>query len=228
MFGKGDFHLHSTASDGSLTPREVIQFAKERQVDIVAITDHNTTLGVDSAIEAGKEYGVKVIPGIELSTRYKGSQVHVLGYFIGEKYKDKTFQRALALIKARKVKAVKELLKNVVEINIDNNKLSVLSGIRLLKTYGAIVVLAHPISLDRSYLGEIINLPFDGIEAKYCRNTTNETKFFLKLAKYKKLIYTAGSDFHTNKYKDVKHGLIGDVYLDAEEIVSFLAVLNIN
>jgi len=56
MFGKGDFHLHSTASDGSLTPREVIQFAKERQVDIVAITDHNTTLGVDSAIEAGKEY----------------------------------------------------------------------------------------------------------------------------------------------------------------------------
>lgn len=81
MCTKGDFHIHTIISDGYYTPTEVVIMAKEAGLDIIAITDHNTIDGIEEALEAGEKTGVKVIPGIELSTRYKGRKVHVLGYF---------------------------------------------------------------------------------------------------------------------------------------------------
>jgi predicted metal-dependent phosphoesterase TrpH len=222
MFKKGDFHVHSTASDGKLTPTEVIEFSKERGVDIISLTDHNTTSGLEEAMEVGETYGVTVIPGIELATRYRGAQVHMLGYFKDDGYKNKTFQEVIRLIKGRKIKSAKRLLKGIVDIDIDNNKLSVLSGITLLKSFGAIVVLAHPVTINKNYLKEILEFPFDGIEAKYYRNSIDETKFFLQLSKQLDKFYTAGSDFHTNKKRDLRHGLIGETYLNSKEIEKFL------
>lgn len=222
MFRKGDFHIHSTASDGKLTPKEVVEFSKERGVDIISLTDHNTTSGVEEAVRIGERCGITVVPGIELSTRYRGMRVHILGYFKDDNYKNKTFQEAIRLIKGRRVKGVKKLLKDIVQIDIDSKKLSVLSGITLLKSFGAVVVLAHPATINKNYLGDILNLPFDGIEAKYYGNSTDETKFFLQLSKQMDKFYTAGSDFHTNKTRDLNHGLIGDTYLNFKEIEKFL------
>ena len=69
MYKKGDFHIHSTASDGNCTPSQVVTLAKKRNIDIMALTDHNTTSGLDEAIKRGNDIGIKVIPGVELSTR---------------------------------------------------------------------------------------------------------------------------------------------------------------
>ena len=87
MFKKGDFHLHTTASDGKLTPSELIKMASTESLDIIAITDHDTTKGVQEGILAGDKLGVKVIPGIEFSTIHKEESIHILGYFKDDSYK---------------------------------------------------------------------------------------------------------------------------------------------
>jgi len=221
MFRKGDFHIHSTASDGKLTPKEVVEFSKERGVDIISLTDHNTTSGVEEAVRIGERCGITVIPGIELSTRYRGMRVHILGYFKDDNYKNKTFQEAIRLIKDRRVKGVKKLLKDIVQIDIDSKKLSVLSGITLLKSFGAVVVLAHPVTINKNYLGDILNLPFDGIEAKHYRNSTDETKFFYNYQS-KWISFILLDQIHTNKTRDLNNGLIGETYLNSKEIEKFL------
>lgn len=74
-----DLHVHSKMSDGTLTPTEVVKLAYEKGLSAIALTDHDTVDGVEEAINAGKEYGVEVIPGVELSAEYKGSDLHILG-----------------------------------------------------------------------------------------------------------------------------------------------------
>ena len=70
------------------------------------------------------------------------------------------------------------------------------------------------------------NQGLDGIEAKYFKNTENDTKYFIDIANKRKMIYTAGSDFHNYIESYRLHGMIGDVYLNNEEIEKFLKVLN--
>lgn len=77
-----DLHLHTTASDGSFPPGEVVRMAAEAGYTAIAITDHDNTTGLPEAMEAGRKYGVEVVPGIELSTNYKGMEIHILGLYI--------------------------------------------------------------------------------------------------------------------------------------------------
>lgn len=95
MFFKGDFHLHTNASDGKLSPQELVHLARERHVDIMAVTDHDTISSVEAAIEEGVICNIKVIPGIELSTTHNGESVHVLGYFKDNSYKSQDFKKVL-------------------------------------------------------------------------------------------------------------------------------------
>ncbi len=76
-----DLHVHTTASDGTCTPRETVRRASELGLRGIAITDHDTVSGHAEALSAGMDYGVEVVPGIEVSTRY-GVSVHILGYYI--------------------------------------------------------------------------------------------------------------------------------------------------
>lgn len=225
MFYKGDFHIHSTASDGDLTPSEIVNLASNEHMDIISITDHNTILGVEEAIEAGNKLGITVIPGVELSSRYKNSSVHILGYFKDDRYRDKIFERFLNLVKNHRANDAKHLINLQSNYNKNSHRLSVNDGIKALKLFGATVVLAHPILINKNCLTEIINMPFDGIEAKHFRHNPSDVEFFIKIAIESGLFYTAGSDFHTNKQTDLKHGLIGDIYLNSREIDNFLKML---
>ena len=81
---RADLHMHSVYSDGTLTIKKLLDYAKSKRLDIVAITDHDSTMGVEEAIAYGKEINIRVIPGLELSTEHNGESVHVLGYFNGE------------------------------------------------------------------------------------------------------------------------------------------------
>lgn len=77
-----DLHTHTDRSDGTFTPAELVRLAAERRLDVVAVTDHDTTDGLDEAAETGAQTGVEVVPGIELSAEHEGTSVHVLGYWI--------------------------------------------------------------------------------------------------------------------------------------------------
>lgn len=77
-----DLHAHTTASDGELTPRELVELAAKRGVTVLGVTDHDTTEGVPAALEAGQSLDVSVVPGIELNTDTEDGHLDILGYFI--------------------------------------------------------------------------------------------------------------------------------------------------
>lgn len=77
-----DLHAHTTASDGSLTPTELVALARQQNLDALGITDHDNIFGWDEAFSAGAEQGIEIVPGVELSTSYEGGRFHLLGYFI--------------------------------------------------------------------------------------------------------------------------------------------------
>ena len=80
--GRIDLHSHTTASDGSLTPEELVRLAKQQGVATLAVTDHDTIAGLPQAIAEGERAGVEIIPGIEISCLYGTTELHILGYFI--------------------------------------------------------------------------------------------------------------------------------------------------
>lgn len=77
-----DLHTHSKHSDGTYTPRDLVALAAKEGLRALALTDHDTTSGVEEAIAAGAELGVEIIPGSEVSTTYQGRSVHVLAHGI--------------------------------------------------------------------------------------------------------------------------------------------------
>ena len=77
-----DLHTHSTFSDGTFSPTEIVLKAKEIGLDAVALCDHNTVAGLDEFVSAGKKYGVTTVAGIEFSTEYNSKQLHIVGLFI--------------------------------------------------------------------------------------------------------------------------------------------------
>lgn len=88
-----DLHVHSNASDGTLSPSQVVDLASRQGLRAMALTDHDTLDGLEEALEAGKQYGIEVICGIEFSTSYQGRDVHIVGLDLNPD--DVRFQEAL-------------------------------------------------------------------------------------------------------------------------------------
>jgi predicted metal-dependent phosphoesterase TrpH len=101
-----DLHIHTTASDGLLTPVEVVRTAIEKGLSAIAITDHDTTEGVEEALTAAEGTGLEVIPGVELSAEHGSGETHILGYFVDRR--DTALQEMLAVLRrARRERAWK-------------------------------------------------------------------------------------------------------------------------
>ena len=82
--GQIDLHVHSSASDGTLSPSELVLEAKKQGLLAFALTDHDTIDGIAEARTAAKEAGIELIPGVELSTEYKEKEIHMVGLFLDE------------------------------------------------------------------------------------------------------------------------------------------------
>lgn len=98
--GRCDLHTHSQASDGMQPPAENVKLAKQRGLSAVALTDHDTVAGVAEAQRAGREYGIDVVAGVEISTRAGGKDIHVLGYYVNIE-NEKFLERLRELREAR-------------------------------------------------------------------------------------------------------------------------------
>lgn len=106
--GKVDLHIHSTASDGSFTPEEIVEMAAAAGLSTIAITDHDSILGVAPAMEAAKKHKMEVIPAIELTAAYDGMLADILGYMVDldvpwfrsflQEIHDKRMERAEAMV----------------------------------------------------------------------------------------------------------------------------------
>ena len=131
-----DLHVHSNKSDGSYTPIELVDYALEKGLSAFALTDHDTTDGLDEAISYAEDKPIEVVPGIEFSTEYEGKDIHILGLFI--KYKDAEFQARLkAFVDARIARNIK-MCNNLHEAGID------ITYEKLLAEFpGAVITRAH-------------------------------------------------------------------------------------
>ena len=79
--GYVDLHVHTTASDGAMSPSQMVRYAKAKGLQAIAITDHDTIEGLEEALSEGERTGIEVIPGIEISAEHSPGSMHLLGYF---------------------------------------------------------------------------------------------------------------------------------------------------
>jgi 3',5'-nucleoside bisphosphate phosphatase len=123
---KGDFHIHSNNSDGRFEVEDIVDMCVKKGYDIIALTDHDTVAGCKRAIEYGKSKGIRVIPGIEMSTKYNKENIHVLGYFNEEDYLSNELIEFTTEKHATRIKRCKDIcsnLKKYFDIDIDPEKI---------------------------------------------------------------------------------------------------------
>lgn len=267
-----EFHCHTTASDGKFSPSQVVDMAKNKNVKLLSITDHDTTEGIEEALKRAKEVSIDFIPGIELSCNHNGESIHILGYFKGNDYKDENLVEFLRSLKVNRESRAISIVNNLnkyfnIKINVEdvlkisngvvarphiaqaivnagypydfqyifdkfignnspayvpNKHISIPEGIKFLKKYNCIVVLAHPKLIKKTPIKDILKYDFHGIEAIYYQNFKRETDEFISLARSRNMIITCGSDFHGISKDDTNHGNIGDMSLSEEDFKKFM------
>jgi len=104
-----DLHIHTNFSDGLLTPTQVVMKAKEFGLKAVGIVDHDTIDGIPEAVDAGGRIGVEVVPGVELSSQYKGRDIHIIAFYFDpdnprfmaylERFREERYRRAAKMIR---------------------------------------------------------------------------------------------------------------------------------
>lgn len=110
---KVDLHIHSTASDGSFSPKQVVQLAMMKKMRAIALTDHDTIDGLLEAKCEADKWGLEFVMGIEFSTYWKNHEVHILGYFLN--LKDSHFVQTienLKFLREKRNKKIIQLLQN--------------------------------------------------------------------------------------------------------------------
>ncbi len=146
-----DLHVHSNQSDGTYTPAQLVQYAAKKGLTAFALTDHDTTQGLDAAIASARQHFVTVIPGIEFSTVYEEKDIHILGLFID--YKAPVFLSVLADFVAsreRRNEKMCQKLREYAGMDIHYKK--------LLQAFpGAVITRAHyaRYMLDHGYVGSM-------------------------------------------------------------------------
>lgn len=246
-----DLHNHSVYSDGSLTPAQLVSYAKEKGIGALALTDHNTIGGLGDFTKSAKEAGINYIFGCELTTDYNGKEVHLLCLFINEKNahrveeftsvqlknKEKSnielsenLQKAGYNISLQRLKEkyganinrahfAKELvlggymestdvafdtvLKSGNGFYIPPSRLDLIEGIGLVRSWGCVPVIAHPLlSVTKNELEELLPKATEngllGLEVYYPKFSEEERNYLHSLARKYGLVASGGSDYHGN------------------------------
>lgn len=114
---KYDLHLHTTASDGRLTPGELVDMAVSKGLSVIAVTDHDSVSGIGAALDAAARYPhIQVIPGVEINTDLASGELHVLGYF--PDYENSDFIAALGKIRESRVGRAKRMVEKLERLGL--------------------------------------------------------------------------------------------------------------
>lgn len=116
-----DLHVHTTASDGTLSPKEVVEYGIQKELSVMAITDHDTIAGIEEAVKTAKGTNLSIVPGVELACIYKGIEIHMLGFFLD--WKNDKFARHLSDMREkrekRNEKMIEKMQKGGIAISMD-------------------------------------------------------------------------------------------------------------
>lgn len=253
-----DMHAHSVFSDGTYTPKELVDKAIENGLSAVALTDHNTVEGLPDFISAARGKNIEIVLGSEFSADYNGKELHILGLFIPPSCFD-TITETLESINMRKeesnIALVEALARAGYTLDYERIKASTPNGrvnrsqiatallekgyvktqneafdtllskktgyykepkrfdvgevIELIRSIGAVCVLAHPfLNLSEEELIELLTTTdgFDGIECYYSSYDRETTDKALRIAERFGLLKSGGSDFHGTAKPDIELG----------------------
>lgn len=125
--GRCDLHTHTQASDGMQAPKVNVQLAKEKGLAALSITDHDTVAGIEEALIAGKQYNIVVVPGVEISTRASGKDIHVLGYYVD--YKNEQFLSRLGELRETRQLRNSKIIGKLQELGITITLDEVIQGL---------------------------------------------------------------------------------------------------
>lgn len=152
-----DLHIHTTASDGSLTPTQVVQLARKKGFSLIAVTDHDTMGGVVEALEAGKKYNVDVVPGVEISSGVT-LEVHMLGYGMSPDHP--VMKAMMEDMRAARVERMERIIENLQKMGvpITVEEVEAVAGGAIGRPHIAQVLIAHGLVPDvrtafREYIG---------------------------------------------------------------------------
>ncbi|MDQ3704611.1 MAG: PHP domain-containing protein [Chloroflexota bacterium] len=154
-----DLHAHTTASDGSLSPRELVRLAADRDLSVLAVTDHDTTTGLDEAAMEARSIGIRLVPGVELGADLLGAEVHLLGYHFDPHYS--VLLRALEKMRQERLVRLDAMLEKLQDLDMKVSRERVLA-IAGMSTVGrphlamAMMEAGHVQSIDEAlqrYLG---------------------------------------------------------------------------
>ncbi|MBQ7266052.1 MAG: PHP domain-containing protein [Firmicutes bacterium] len=131
-----DLHTHSTVSDGSYTPTELVEYAYEKGLKALALTDHDDIAGVEEAKRCAENFHIELVPGIEFSTEHKGQPFHMVGLFIDTKNKE--LLSALEYIKSDRARRNEKIISalNKMDMDIELKEVEAISG-------GGVISRAH-------------------------------------------------------------------------------------
>ena len=136
-----DLHLHTSHSDGSFTPTGVLELAREAGVTTLAITDHDITTGIPEATLAGQQLGIEVIPGIEISSTFGESELHMLGYFLD--WQDARLNERLSTLRESRHRRNPQIISRLQSLGIDI-------------TYDEVRALAGTDSVGRPHIARVL------------------------------------------------------------------------
>lgn len=112
-----DLHIHTSASDGKFSPKDIVYRSVELGLTVIAICDHDSVDGILPALEAAGEFPqIRVIPGVELSTYAPGSEVHILGYFID--YTDPGLETSLASLRSSRRERAQKIIARLNDLDV--------------------------------------------------------------------------------------------------------------
>ncbi len=112
-----DLHLHSTASDGTDPPSEVVRRAFSLGLKAVAISDHDSVEGIDESLKSGNSLRIEVVPAVEVSSEYDGADVHFLGYFID--HRDSELLEYLAALRRARFERALRMIERLNKLGLD-------------------------------------------------------------------------------------------------------------
>ena len=129
MQGQVDLHIHSNkSSDGSLSPFHIVQLAKEKNLEAISISDHDTVAAYPQALQFGEDAGVEVIPSIELTTLFNEREYHLLLPFVN--WNKKTIFKLIAQASKKRIKEAKERVRKLQEIGFEISWKEILKNTR--------------------------------------------------------------------------------------------------
>ncbi len=112
-----DFHMHTTHSDGSYTPTELMRYCKKKNLACISVTDHDTMSGYDEAEREAKTLGLELIPGVEISAQFEPGTLHILGFFLDRQ--DPELNRWLGEIQKARRERNPQIIEKLNKLGID-------------------------------------------------------------------------------------------------------------